>query len=89
MQPILTQAPRKIPMAIWVGTDDRLFPVTIVRQTRDALNAHGFNTQLTEVPRHTHNYYDAAGDLNKRIWAFLKDHRLPDEPKFQRYQLLK
>ena len=89
MQPVLTQAPRKIPMAIWVGTDDALFPLAIVRQTRDALNAHGFDTKLTEVTGHTHNYYGAAARLNPQIWDFLKAHKLAAEPKFQQYNFIK
>lgn len=89
MQPVLTQAPRKIPMAIWVGTDDALFPLSIVRQTRDALNAHGFDTKLTELKGHTHNYYGAAPRINPQVWDFLKAHRLAADPKFQQYQLIK
>jgi poly(3-hydroxybutyrate) depolymerase len=86
MLPLLTQAPRKIPMAIWVGTDDPLFPLSTVRQTRDALNAHGFDTKLTEVKGHTHNYYGAAARLNPQVWDFLKGHKLAADPKFQQYQ---
>lgn len=89
MAPFITQAPRKIPMAIWVGTEDPGFPVAAVRQTRDALNAHGFDTRLTEISRHTHNYYVAAARINPQVWAFLKDQRLSSAPKFQPYQLVK
>lgn len=87
MAPMLAQAPRKIPMAIWVGTEDASFPLPVVRQSRDALNAHGFNTRLIEMARHTHNYYGAAARINPQVWAFLKEHRLAAEPRFQRYQL--
>src|SRR5829696_7068407 len=55
MAPMVPRAPRKIPMAIWVGTDDPLFPVPAVRKTRDTLKAAGFDVQLTEMIRHTHN----------------------------------
>jgi predicted esterase len=89
MAPILDQAPRKIPMAIWVGTNDNFFPIRIVRNTRDVLNAHGFDTRLTEIKGHTHDYYGSAGDINKEAWAFLKDQKLAADPKFQPYQLLK
>jgi poly(3-hydroxybutyrate) depolymerase len=89
MDPLLAQAPRKIPMSIWVGTDDPLFPLAAVRQTRDALNTHGFDAKLTEIARHTHNYYGAAPRINPQVWAFLKAHRLSGEPRFQRYQLTK
>ena len=88
MAPLLPQAPRKIPMAIWVGTDDPLFPVRTVRQTRDALNANGFDAKLTEIARHTHDYYSAAGRINPQVWAFLKEHRLSADPRFQQYQLI-
>ena len=75
-QPVLAQARRKTPMAIWVGTDDRLFPVAAVRQTRDALNSAGFETKLTEIKGHTHDYYSRASSINKEVWAFLQQHQL-------------
>jgi poly(3-hydroxybutyrate) depolymerase len=89
MGPMIDRAPRKIPMAIWVGTNDAFFPVAAVRQTRDALNAHGFNLQLTEIKGHTHDYYTPSGGINKQVWAFLKEHKLAAEPKFQPYQFTK
>ena len=88
-QPFVTQAPRKIPMAIWVGTDDALFPVAAVRQTRGALNAAGFDTKLTEIKGHTHNYYGRSDSINKEVWAFLKEQKLAEAPKFQPYQFTK
>jgi poly(3-hydroxybutyrate) depolymerase len=89
MGQMIDRAPRKIPMAIWVGTNDAFFPVAAVRQTRDALNAHGFNLQLTEIKGHTHDYYTPSGGINKQVWTFLKDHKLGAEPKYQQYQLTK
>jgi poly(3-hydroxybutyrate) depolymerase len=86
---IVDRAPRKIPMAIWTGTDDALIPLGMVRQTRDVLNAQGFNLKLTEIIGHTHDYYSSSGGINKQVWAFLKDQRLAAEPKFQQYQLTK
>ena len=81
--------PRKIPMAIWVGTDDNFFPLAAVRQTRDALNAHGFNAQLTEIKNHTHDYYGSSADINKQAWAFLRQHTLAADPRFQSYDVRK
>jgi poly(3-hydroxybutyrate) depolymerase len=89
MGQMIDLAPRKIPMAIWVGTNDAFFPVAAVRQTRDVLNARGFNLQLTEIKGHTHDYYTPSGSINKQVWAFLKDHKLAADPKFQQYQLTK
>ena len=89
MAPLLAQAPRKIPLGLWVGTDDPLFPLTAVRRTRDVLQAAGFDARLTEIARHTHNYYGRAADINKQVWDFLKTQRLSGDPKFQQYQLIK
>jgi predicted esterase len=89
MQPVLTQAPRKTPMAIWVGTGDPLFALAIVRQTRDALSAHGFDTKLTQVKGHTHNYHGAAARLKPQVWDFLKARKLAADPKFQQYHFSK
>src|SRR5436190_7874494 len=89
MAPILDIAPRKIPMAIWVGTNDSFFPLKVVRATRDVLNARGFNTQLTEIKNHTHDYYSSSASTNKEVWAFLKDKRLESDPKHHQYQFSK
>ena len=89
MAPILDQAPRKIPMAIWVGTNDNFFPLKVVRNTRDVLNARGFNTQLTEIRNHTHDYYGSSPSINKEAWAFLQQYKLAADPKFQAYQVNK
>jgi hypothetical protein len=67
--------------------DSALFPLAVVRATRDALNSHGFDAQLTEITNHTHWYYDRAAEINIKVWAFLQKARLAGEPKYQRYQI--
>ena len=79
-------ANRKIPIAIWVGTDDALFPLRAVRATRDFLNKQGFGVELTEIRGHTHNYYMRADDINKSVWQFLQQHRLEGDPKYQTHR---
>jgi poly(3-hydroxybutyrate) depolymerase len=79
------RAPRKVPIAMWVGTDDRLFPLANVRASRDFLNDHGYNAELTEIPRHTHDYYRRSSDINKAAWLFLKEKRLDKDPQYQHY----
>lgn len=83
--PLIERAPRKTPIGIWVGTNDAFFPLPVVRATRDALKEGGFSPELTEIPGHTHWYYDSAGDINKKVWAFLRVHTLSGEPKYQPY----
>jgi poly(3-hydroxybutyrate) depolymerase len=85
--PFIPRAPRRIPIAIWVGTDDRSFPLAAVRVTRDALAQAGFNPMLTEIPRHTHDYYRRSGDINREVWAFLGDKKLDHDPRYQTYAM--
>ncbi|MGZ8842849.1 MAG: dienelactone hydrolase family protein [Pyrinomonadaceae bacterium] len=81
----IDQARRKIPLAIWVGTVDRFFPLASVRATRDALRAKGFTIDVTEMPGHDHWYYDLAPEINAAAWAFLKRYDLPNEPRYTEY----
>jgi poly(3-hydroxybutyrate) depolymerase len=83
--PFADNAPRKIPLGIWVGTNDALFPLDAVRASRTLLESKGFAVKLTEIRGHTHRYYDRAGEINKEVWAFLEEHRLAAEPNFQKY----
>jgi len=83
----IERAPRKTPIGIWVGSNDAFFPLPQVRATRDALNAHGFGAELTEIGGHTHAYYDRAANINRQVWAFLQKQRLSDDPKYQAYQI--
>lgn len=78
-------ATRKTPIAMWAGTDDTVVPPRAVRATRDALNARGFSAELVEMSGHGHAYDDAAPRINDAAWRFLRQHRLPGEPTFQRY----
>ena len=34
---------------------------------------------------HNHHYYGRAPEVNKRVWEFLREHRLPEEPRYQEY----
>jgi poly(3-hydroxybutyrate) depolymerase len=87
--PYIARAPRKIPIAIWVGTNDNFFPLPPVRATRDALNQQNFNAELTEINGHTHNYYGRSSAINKDVWAFLKTKQLDKDPQYQDYAILR
>lgn len=82
----MKHAPRKIPVAIWVGTKDQFFSLESVRSTRDQFKEHGFPIQLTEMPGHDHDYYSVAGNLNKTIWEFFSASQLSDEPNWEVYR---
>lgn len=84
--PFIDRARRKIPIAIFVGTNDEYFPLSVVRTTRDVLNDAGFKSELTEIKDHTHWYYDRASEINRSAWLFLKVQLLDREPKYQPHQ---
>lgn len=82
---LMDLAKRKIPISIQVGDSDPLFPVKIVRSTRDALKEKGFPVDLIEIQNHDHWYYDKASKFNQTAWEFLKKHELDADPVFQKY----
>jgi len=82
---VLDYAKRKTPISIFVGTNDPLFPLPIVRETREALLGRGFSVQLTEIPGHNHNYYSRAGEINRDAWEFLRKHELGAKPYYKKY----
>ncbi|HWN11143.1 MAG TPA: dienelactone hydrolase family protein [Pyrinomonadaceae bacterium] len=82
---LLDQAERKVPIALFVGTQDRLFPLSEVRRTRDAFAERGFPVKLTEVAGLDHNYYSRSAEINEQAWEFLKAHRLPADPKYKEH----
>jgi len=83
--PYIAKAPRKIPIAVWVGTNDPSFPVRQVRESLELLNRQDFNVELTEINGHTHNYYGRSSEINKAAWAFLQGKRLEKDPQYQDY----
>jgi poly(3-hydroxybutyrate) depolymerase len=87
--PYIARAARKIPLAIWVGTDDPFFPLPAVRATRDALAAQKVDVKLTELAGHRHDYYSRARSINQQAWDFLKPHTLEADPVFTKYAIYK
>jgi TonB family protein len=85
--PYLDLAKRKLPLAIWVGTEDPYFSLTQVRNTQSELQKHGFNVQVFEMKGHDHNYYAVAKDLNPKIWSFLSASSLDADDKWQTYRI--
>jgi predicted esterase len=84
--PYLDLAKRKLPVTIWVGTEDPYFSLTLVKATQAEMNKHGFETQVVEMKGHDHNYYAVSKDLNPRIWEFFRNTKLDADPSWQVYQ---
>ncbi|HEX3586538.1 MAG TPA: dienelactone hydrolase family protein [Candidatus Angelobacter sp.] len=84
--PYIDLAKRKIPITIWVGTEDPYFKMPVVKATQAELNKHGFDAQVVEMKGHDHNFYAVAKDLNPQIWEFFRNHPLDEEANWQVYQ---
>jgi poly(3-hydroxybutyrate) depolymerase len=84
---VIAMAERKIPFGIWIGTNDSFFPLTAVEATRATLEQNGFSVLFRPMKNHTHNYYQRSDDVNKEAWAFLREHRLAQNPKFKEYDM--
>jgi poly(3-hydroxybutyrate) depolymerase len=82
---VFDYAARKIPIGIWTGTRDKIFPVADVRATAKALTQRGFPVTLTEIPDHTHDYSAVSADVNPAIWAFLSSRSLSEDARFRVY----
>jgi poly(3-hydroxybutyrate) depolymerase len=82
---LMESAERKMPIAMYVGTDDAYFPLPDVRATRDALKKQGFPVELTEIKGHTHNYYMRAEEINKSAWEFLSKQELAEDPQYKKH----
>lgn len=74
---IVRQAERKIPIAIYIGSEDQLVSLPVVRKTRDLLRKAGFPIQYQEMDNHGHNYYEMSNQINDEVWRFLEGKRLP------------
>jgi len=84
--PAIDRARRQIPVAIWIGTSDRIVPLQAVRDTAEAFRAGHFPMHLTEIKGHTHSYAEKGDDVTREAWTFLKAHKLKAAPVYQPYR---
>jgi poly(3-hydroxybutyrate) depolymerase len=84
--PAIEKARRRIPVAMWIGLDDKIVPLWAVRGTRDALSQAEFAVDLTEMKGHTHSFAERGDEVTRKAWAFLKKQRLARAPVYQPYR---
>jgi poly(3-hydroxybutyrate) depolymerase len=82
----IEKAPRRIPIALWIGTDDQVVPVRFVRDTYDALLQEHFPAKLTELKKHTHSFAERGPEVVEKAWEFLAKARLTRDPVYQPYK---
>ena len=83
---LLDRAPRKIPLGLWIGTEDRVVPIDFVRATHAEFQSRNFLTQITEMPGHGHGWRERGADVARQAWAFLSRCRLSSNPVYQPYR---
>jgi predicted esterase len=81
----ISDSNHRIPIAIWVGTNDQYFSLRDVRATREAFRSKGFTIEVTEMPGHNHWYYDLAPSINAGAWEFLRKYELTSDPRYSPY----
>lgn len=59
-----------LPLRIYVGDADHLFPLDAVRASAEALAAAGHPTDLVVIPGHDHWFYDAAPAIAADAWTW-------------------
>lgn len=82
-------AKRKTPIHMQVGNQDPMFPLSVVRSTRTALQKAEFPVELKEIPNHGHDYYSKARDINLTAWNFLKLQELAGPPVYEAHNFKK
>jgi poly(3-hydroxybutyrate) depolymerase len=83
------RAKRKVPFALWQGSNDPVVPAAQARISQGALKARGFPADLIEIKGHTHDYYGRSNEINSGVWAFLEKHRLEAEPVFEKHHFVR
>ena len=73
---LLTYAGRRMPVAIWIGDRDPLFPLEAVKATVKEFKSNGFPIEIHIIPNHDHNYYVISDQINGDAWEFLKNEQL-------------
>jgi poly(3-hydroxybutyrate) depolymerase len=77
---LLPHARRRIPVAMFVGTRDRFFPLQDVMKTARALEAAGHPVLLELLDGRGHAYAPVAREVNERAWEFLRPVALGEAP---------
>ena len=70
-------AKRKIPMMVFVGENDPLFPVDEVEASANAYAQRGHKVTFHMIKDHNHWYYDIATFINSKTWEFFEKQKLP------------
>lgn len=68
--------PGGAPIGIFIGEQDKSFPLPAVRKSAEVMNSLGYPTTLYVLKRHNHWYYTIGNYINLQAWKFLRQHQL-------------
>ncbi|WP_041855400.1 alpha/beta fold hydrolase [Candidatus Korobacter versatilis] len=71
---IFDQAKRKVPVALYIGDADRVYPIAQTRRTQKMLQARGYTLHYRELPKADHDYFAFADEINAETWKFWQEH---------------
>jgi predicted esterase len=69
---LFSRVVRRMPIEIWVGDKDPLFPLDAVTNTKRLFEKNGFHVELSVIPNHDHNYYVVSGQVDTEVWGFFE-----------------
>lgn len=68
---IVDQATRKIPIALYGGDRDQVYPIQGERRTHDYLVRRGFTVRYRELDGQDHSYWPSANWINSDAWDWI------------------
>ncbi|HTO73471.1 MAG TPA: hypothetical protein VMJ30_06615 [Gemmatimonadales bacterium] len=73
--PLVDQAVRKLPVALYGGLQDTVYPIRGERRTHDYLMNHGFTIRYRELDAQDHYYWPSADWINNDAWGWISTRR--------------
>lgn len=82
--PVIALARRKIPIALFAGSEDRVVPPDRTRAAARLLQERGFPATFTLMRGWNHDYVNGShARLHRDVWNYLQAQRLDHAPRFQ------
>ncbi len=73
--PLVDKAVRKLPVALYGGLQDQVYPIQGERRTHDYLMNHGFTIRYRELDAQDHSYWPSADWINRDAWDWIVSRR--------------
>jgi polyhydroxybutyrate depolymerase len=78
---------KKLPVKLIIGEADALYTREAHRAMEQAMRKQRVAVSSTVIEGQGHSYADVSSEINRLVWAYLKDQKLPGEPVYIDYGL--